>query len=63
MAAQLQHTPYNDIILIPLHHLRSAIAAQGLTLGADESRELANALATAVRIPKKPRSCRHCLAW
>ena len=53
MAAKLQHTPYNDIILIPLHHLRSAIAAQGLTLGADESRELANALATSSPHPKK----------
>ena len=45
LAAQLNNLPFSDVLLILLDSLRPALSAQGITLGADDARDLAAALA------------------
>lgn len=44
-AERLNRAPLGDLIFILLQHFRASLADAGLTLGADEARELAGAMA------------------
>ena len=55
----LNRAPLSEIILILLQHFRASLAEAGLTLGADEARELAGAIADGTAQAKADGALRH----